>query len=56
MSTTEYRVIYLRNGARQYREGFPKRDINWGSYFHNIRPAEVVGWEERTISDWRPSA
>jgi hypothetical protein len=56
MSSIEYRVVYLRDGRRQYREGFPKKDVNWGGYFHNIREGEVVGWEERTISDWRKSA
>ena len=55
MSTIEYRVIYLRDGRETYRDGFRKKDINLGSYFHDIHNYEVVRWEERTIGDWRPS-
>ena len=56
-TVTEYRVVYLRDGHLLYKDGFPKKDIQWGGYFHNINGYEVVGWEERTIttSAWRKS-
>lgn len=46
----EYRVIYRRNRREDWRGGFPTPDIEWESYFHNIRAHEVVRWERRTIS------
>ena len=51
----EYRVAYRRDGIVQYQDGFPKPDLNWGSYFHNIRPHEVIGWQKRTIGEWGPA-
>jgi hypothetical protein len=46
----EYRVVYRRDGREQFRDGFPKKDINWGGYFHNIKQHEIIRWEERTTS------
>lgn len=56
MSTIEYRCVYRRHGDthNQYRDGFPKMDVNWGGYFHGIWEADVIRWEQRTISDWTP--
>lgn len=55
MASTEYRVVYVRDGRTQYRDGFRHKDIEWGSYFHDIREHEVIGWEERIIGDWKKS-
>lgn len=52
MATVEYRVIYMRNGSRQHRDGFRDKNLNWGAAFHDIRQHEVIGWEKRSISDW----
>lgn len=54
---TEYRVVYKRNGREEWRGGFPKPDIDWASWIHNILPYEVVRWEKRDIvtSDWEPT-
>lgn len=52
MSGKEYRVVYMRDGRRQYRDGFPEKNIQWEGYFHNIKAFEVIGWQERTKSDW----
>ena len=56
MAEIEYRAIIWRDGREQvahYR--FPKKDIEWGGYFHNYQAHEVIRWEERTIGDWKPS-
>lgn len=45
----EWRVWYQRSGVRapQMRDGFPKPDLSWGAYFHNIHHANVIRWESR---------
>jgi hypothetical protein len=40
----------MRNGRKDYVDGFPFKDLNWNSYFHDVKAYEIIGWQVRTIS------
>lgn len=49
--TTEYRAVTNRTDPpTPFNWSFPKPDVNWGSFIHDLYAYEVLWWESREVN------